>query len=101
MKLFKGKKGTAKMVEPVDLDHAIIVLGACCSKSSETFENVKEAAKLLGIQKEVVNIGDYEVIASFGVMTTPGLVIDRVVYSQGRKLSVDDAKRLIEKSLEG
>lgn len=82
-------------------DKNIIVLGACCKKSSETFENVKEAVKYLGLQQEVVNIGDYEVIASYGVMTTPALVINKKVYSQGKKLSVDEAKQLIEKAYEG
>lgn len=99
MKLFKGKSGTLQPSN--DQDKNIIVLGACCNKSSETFKNVKEAVTCLGLEQEVANIGDFEIIASYGVMTTPALVINKKVYSQGKKLSVEDAKKLIEKALKG
>ena len=35
-----------------------IVLGACCQKSTDTFNNVKQAVKELGFADEVINIGD-------------------------------------------
>ncbi len=76
----------------------IIVLGACCDKSSKTFENVKIAASELGLSDKVVNIGDMEIIASYGVMSTPALVIDRKVISMGKLIKVDEAKEFIKKS---
>jgi len=74
-----------------------IVLGACCKKSSETFENTKLALKEMGIEDEVLNIGDNVEIAKYGVMQTPALVIDSKVVSYGKLLKVEDVKKLIEK----
>lgn len=79
-------------------DAKIIVLGACCSKSTQSFENVKQAVIELELNDEVVNIGDHSKIASFGVMSTPALVVDGNVVSYGRKLSVEDAKAMIRKA---
>lgn len=76
----------------------IIVLGACCSKSTKTFDNVKKAVAEMAILEEVVNIGDVSEIAKFGVMSTPALVIDSKVASMGKLIKVNEAKLLIEKS---
>lgn len=75
----------------------IKVLGACCKKSKETFENVKLAVQELGIITQVENIGDIAEIASYGVMTTPALVIDERVLSFGKFLSKDDVIKIISK----
>ncbi len=75
-----------------------IVLGSCCKKSTQTFENVKEAVKSLGLSDEVVNIGDSIEIAKFGVMSTPGFVINKKVVSMGKALKVEDAVNLIKKA---
>ena len=75
-----------------------IVLGACCKKSKDTFENVKRAVKDLGFSDEVLNIGDNLEIAKYGVMSTPALVVENKVVSSGQLLKVEDAKRLIEKA---
>lgn len=76
-----------------------IVLGACCKKSSDTFENTKIAVKELGFDEEVQNIGDAIEIAKYGVMQTPALVVDNKVVSYGKLLKVDDVKKLIENNL--
>ncbi len=75
----------------------IKVLGACCKKSQTTFENVKKAVAELGLGIEVENIGDMGVIAQYGVMSTPALVIDEKVVSFGRLLETKDAVKIIEK----
>ncbi|MDD5659897.1 MAG: thioredoxin family protein [Actinomycetota bacterium] len=77
----------------------IKVLGACCKKSTGTFENTKLAVKELGINAEVENIGDIAEIAKYGVMSTPALVIDGKVVSYGRFLSTEDVKKIIEKAM--
>jgi small redox-active disulfide protein 2 len=74
-----------------------IVLGACCQKSTETFNNVKQAVKDLGFEDEVVNIGDALEIAKYGVMQTPGLVVDGKVVAYGKLLKVDDVKKIFSK----
>ncbi|MHB1416608.1 MAG: thioredoxin family protein, partial [Chloroflexota bacterium] len=44
----------------------------------------KEAVKDLGVQAEVEKVTEYREIVSYGVMATPGLVIDGEVRSAGR-----------------
>ncbi len=79
-----------------DIENAkYIVLGACCKKSSESFENVKKAVAELGLEGNVINIGDMAEIAKYGVMQTPAFVIDSKVVSYGKLISVDEAKKLI------
>lgn len=73
-----------------------IVLGACCKKSTEAFENAKIAVKELGFVDEVLNIGDAVEIANYGVMSTPALVVDGKVVSVGKALTVQDVKKLLE-----
>lgn len=75
-----------------------IVLGACCKKSADTFENVKQAVSQMGLQDEVINIGDPIEIAKYGVMETPALVVDSKVISYGKLISVEEAKKLIDKA---
>ncbi len=82
-----------------DVENArFIVLGACCQKSSDTFENTKTAVAQLGFDDQVLNIGNDVEIAKYGVMQTPALVINSKVVSYGKLLSVQDVKKLIEKS---
>ncbi len=75
-----------------------IVLGACCKKSADTFENTKKAVAEMGFDDEVLNIGDDVEIAKYGVMQTPALVINSKVVAYGKLLSVEDVKKLIEKA---
>ncbi len=82
-----------------DKDARFIVLGACCQKSTETFENVKQAVSELGLRGEVQNIGDAIKIAQYGVMQTPALVIDNKVVSYGKRITVEEAKSLLSRKL--
>jgi len=75
----------------------IKVLGACCGRSIETFENTKIAVKELGLDVEVENIGDITEIAKYGVMSTPALVIDDKVVSYGKLLKPQNVINIIRK----
>lgn len=94
---FGNKKEEKDKVEEIKKSN-YIVLGACCKKSTETFENTKEALKKMGIDEEVINIGDSMEIAKYGVMQTPALVINNKVVSYGKLLKVEDVIKLVEKS---
>ncbi len=76
----------------------IKVLGACCKKSLATFDNVKKAVDGMGLKAEVENVGDLGEIASYGVMSTPALVVEDRVVSFGKFLSVEDAREILEKT---
>lgn len=73
-----------------------VVLGACCQKSKQTYLNAIEAVKNLGFEDEVVNVGDYTLIAEYGVMATPALVVNDKVVSYGKMLSVEQIEELIK-----
>jgi hypothetical protein len=54
-----------------------------------------EALKALNISATIDKVVEYSDIASYGIMRTPGLVIDGKVVVQGHVPSVDSIKELI------
>ncbi|MBA1438690.1 MAG: TM0996/MTH895 family glutaredoxin-like protein [Epsilonproteobacteria bacterium] len=73
----------------------IEVLGTGCKKCKDLELAAKEAVKELGSDHEVIKVEDIAEIAKYGVTSTPALVIDGVVKSTGRILSVEDIKKLL------
>ncbi len=55
------------------------------------------ALEELGMDTTIDHVKDYAQIASYGVMTTPALVVDGKVVSYGKVLKKDEAKALIQK----
>ena len=55
---------------------SIKVLGSGCKKCHDLNEITKAAVKELGINIEVEYVTDMQKIASYGVMSTPALVIN-------------------------
>lgn len=79
-------------------DTGIIVLGSGCKKCNELEDNVKKALKTLGRDEEIKHITDFAVIAAYGVMSTPALVIDKKVVSYGKVLSEQEALDILRKA---
>ncbi len=77
----------------------IVTLGNCCKKSQKNYENAVIAAKNCGITEPVESVGDMSEIMKYGVMSTPGLVIDGKVVSTGRMLSVEQIEKLIKEKM--
>jgi small redox-active disulfide protein 2 len=61
-------------------------------------ENTKEAIKEMGIDAEIVKVTDFKDIMTYGVMSTPALVIDEKVVSFGKVLKTKDIENIIEKA---
>jgi small redox-active disulfide protein 2 len=61
----------------------IEVLGSGCAKCKLLAERAEEAAKGLGVDFTLVKVTEYPDIVARGVMSTPGLVVDGVLKSQG------------------
>ena len=66
------------------------VLGSGCANCVRLAANAKEAAAMAAVEVEIVKVTDYGQIASYGIMSTPGLVIDGKVVSYGRVPSATD-----------
>lgn len=75
----------------------ILTLGNCCKKSKQNHENACIAAKNCGVD-EPENIGGYKEIMKYGVIGTPGLVIDGKVVSSSRALSVKEIEKIINEN---
>ena len=73
----------------------IEILGTGCAKCKKLFEATQQAVKALGIEAEVVKIEDIQKIMGYGIMMTPGLVVDGEVKSVGKVPSLDELKKLI------
>ncbi|MDO2407107.1 thioredoxin family protein [Campylobacter magnus] len=77
---------------------SIKVLGTGCKSCNELNENCKSALKELGLGLEVEYIKDISVIASYGVLSVPALVVNEAVLSAGRALSKSEIKELLSKA---
>jgi small redox-active disulfide protein 2 len=73
----------------------IEILGMGCSKCKQLMANAEKAVKEAGVQAEVVKVEDMNQIVSYGIMTTPAIVIDGEVKAAGKVLSADQIKKLI------
>jgi small redox-active disulfide protein 2 len=62
----------------------IKVLGTGCANCKATMKLIEEAANGAGIEVELEKVEDMPQIMSYGVMSTPGVVIDgKVVHAGG------------------
>ena len=73
------------------------VLGSGCAKCHALEQATREALEELGMDTTIDHVTDFAQIASYGVMSTPALVVDGKVVSYGKVLKKDEAKDLIRK----
>ena len=76
----------------------IKVLGTGCAKCKTLEKQTKDAVAELGFSAEIEKVEDIYKIMSFGVMTTPALVINQKVVMSGRVPSIAELKELISKN---
>lgn len=62
----------------------IKVLGPGCANCVNLEKAARAAVAELGIDAEIEKVTDYAAIAGYGVMRTPGLVVDEQVVLSGR-----------------
>lgn len=74
------------------------ILGPGCSNCKRLEANVAEALKSLGTDATVEKVTDYGAIAGYGVMSTPGLVIDETLVVSGRVPSLHEVTELLSKA---
>lgn len=73
----------------------IQILGTGCAKCEKLAASAKQAADKLGLDYEIEKVTDLNQIMSFGVMTTPGLVVDGKVLIAGKVPSPAELEKLI------
>lgn len=79
-------------------DHAsILILGSGCANCQTLEANTKAALNALGDHSSVGHVTDFAEIAKYGIMSTPGLVVDGKVVSSGRVLKTDEIIALLKK----
>jgi small redox-active disulfide protein 2 len=73
----------------------IEILGSGCANCKKLEANAREAVAKLGIDAEVVKVTEIDKIVSYGVMSTPALVVNGKVKAIGKVLSVEEIKKLL------
>jgi small redox-active disulfide protein 2 len=62
----------------------IKVLGTGCANCKSTLKLIEEAAKTRGVEVRLEKVEDLKSIMGYGVMSTPGVVLDgKVVHAGG------------------
>lgn len=74
------------------------ILGPGCTKCKNLERVTREALDQLGIDATVEKVEDYAVIMGYGVMATPGLVVDDKVVVSGRVPKPAEVKQLLTAS---
>ena len=74
----------------------IEILGTGCNKCKALENNTKEALSIIGGFHSVEKVEDIMKIMEYSVVSTPGLVVDGVVKSTGKLLSVDEIVEILK-----
>ncbi|WP_241558131.1 thioredoxin family protein [Maribellus luteus] len=74
----------------------IKVLGTGCPKCKKLEQLTRDAVSELGIKATIEKVEDIYKIMQFGVMRTPGLVVNGKVVMSGRLPKTSEIKELLE-----
>lgn len=74
----------------------IKILGSGCANCHKLEALAKQAAQELGVDAEIVKVTDYADIMAYGIMSTPGLVVDEQVRIAGRVPSLAEVKTALQ-----
>lgn len=78
----------------------IKVLGSGCANCKKLEGIARQAVEQMGVQAEIVKVTEYPDIMAYGVMSTPGLVINEKVVSSGRIPSPAEVTTWVADALE-
>jgi small redox-active disulfide protein 2 len=76
----------------------IKVLGPGCANCNKLEEATRKAVEKAGIDATIEKVSDLQEIMSFGVMSTPALVVDGELRVAGRVPSVDEIASLLQRA---
>ncbi len=78
---------------------SIRVLGSGCANCHKVEDLVKQAVSQLGIDAKVEMVTDMPTIMKYGVMQTPGIVINDKVVSTGRVPALSQITTMLTNAL--
>jgi small redox-active disulfide protein 2 len=73
----------------------IKILGSGCANCQTLHKRAEEAMKDLNIEGMIEKVTDFQKIAAYGVMRTPGLVVDEKVVMSGAVPTVEKIKEIL------
>lgn len=74
----------------------IEILGPGCANCRSLEAHTRQAVDQLGLVATLEKVTDYATIAGYGVMSTPGLVVDGRVVSTGRVPTAAQVAELLD-----
>jgi small redox-active disulfide protein 2 len=77
----------------------IKVLGGGCTNCHNLEQNVRAAALQLGVDAEIEHVSDPAEYARYGLLVTPGLVVNERLVSGGRVPGVSEVVTLLTNEL--
>ena len=73
----------------------IKILGPGCRNCRNLAKHTHEALARLGLDAQVTEVTDYPTIVGYGILQTPGLVVDEEVVVSGRVPGADEIAELL------
>lgn len=74
---------------------SVKILGGGCKKCNELEAATAKALATLGIDIKIEHVTDFSVIATYGVMSTPAIVVNEKVISYGKVLKPEEVVALV------
>jgi len=84
-----------KNIQPANME--IVVLGTGCSKCKSLEKLCQEVVSEEGIDAQITKIEDIVEIMKYGVMSTPGLVVNGKIVMSGKLPSKKEIINLLKK----
>jgi small redox-active disulfide protein 2 len=73
----------------------IEILGPGCPRCQTLADNTGQAVKELGLSAEIEKVTEMGRILSYGVLATPGIVVDGKLKGSGKLFSVEEIKKFL------
>ncbi len=71
------------------------ILGPGCANCKKLERTTRDAIAELGLDATLEKVEDYPTIAAYGILATPGLVVDETVVVSGRVPKLAEVKDLL------
>lgn len=78
---------------------SVKVLGAGCTNCNKLYETVKKAADSLGADIQLEKVTDYPEMMKYGLLQSPGLVINEKLVLSGKVPSVAEMTSMLTTAL--